>query len=140
MAVSGATVLRKMKKLFDKLGVPDGVIKIRIVNRPGSVFRPSDSPQILSLGRARLLDKEDRIAMGIADADAEVVQIWGGALESSGLYEVTKDALDRAKLPGGGVLIYDRKYSLRTYEAGFTVQGVVSQWTLVCISTGKPTI
>ena len=133
MAVSGTAVLRKMKKLFDKLGVPEGTIRIKIVNRGQSVFGPSEVNQPVSLGRAILNDAVDRERLGITDLDTQTVRIWGGALEPSGIYAVTEDALIRAKLPGGGVLIHDRNYSLLNYEAGFTVQGVVSQWTLTCV-------
>lgn len=133
MAVSGRAVLRKIKKLFLKLGVPEGTVKMRVVNRASSVFGPSDPQEPISLGRAIVNDATDRVAMGITDVDTVTVRIWGGAIETSGLFDVTEDALLRAKLPGGGIVIRGRDYDLDRFEAGFTVQGIVTQWTLVCV-------
>jgi hypothetical protein len=132
MAITGSSTLRKIKKLYTKTGVPAGTVKIVLADRQASVHNPGQTTEPISLGNAILNDADDRASMGITDLDTEVVRIWGGAIESSGLYQVTEEALKRAKLPGGGIIIFDRFYKLKNYEAGFSVKGVVSEWTLVC--------
>jgi hypothetical protein len=139
MAISGPTALRKYKKLFDKIGTPEGTCKIVIVNEGASKFGPAGINAPISLGKAIIDDLADRGdlvgggLMTLADRDTTVVKIWGAAIEASGLYQVTEDALRRAKLPGGGLIIYDRHYALINFHAGFRVGDYAMTWILACV-------
>lgn len=133
MGVNAARVLRKYKKLFNKLGLPAGQVTIRLVDESSSKQAPAELSDPISLGRVIINDETDRELFGnldLDDFDLTTARIHGGAIEESGLYEPTEDALRRAQLPGGAVIIRDREYSLLKYTAGFQVQGVVMQWSL----------
>lgn len=131
----GQEILVDFKDLFEELGTPEGTVKIKLVNDGASKFGPAAVSDPISLGRAIINDVEDRLRLGLTDPDVTVVKMYGAALEASGLYQVTEDSLRRAKLPGGGVVIYDRHYTLKDFLAGFRVGDYVMTWLLTCVGS-----
>lgn len=135
----GPEILVDFKDLFDELGTPEGTVKIVLVNEAASKFAPAGINAPISLGKAILNDADDRAdlvgrgLMSLTDTDSTIVKIWGASIEATGLYQVTEDALRRAKLPGGGLFIYDRFYALRDFVAGFRVGDYCMTWLLTCV-------
>lgn len=137
----GPEILEDFLELFDELGAPEGTVKIVLVTEPASKFGPATVNEPISVGKAIINDVNDRAdlvgrgRLQLNDQDTTVVKIHGGALEASGLYQVTEDALRRAKLPGGGIIIYDRRYALTDFVAGFRVGEIAMTWLLTCVGS-----
>lgn len=126
---SPAEALRRYKKLFLKLGDPEGQIKLRTITVATSVHAPH-SVADLTLYKPIVDDPVDRQEF-LLTPDRKIFHVWGGALVSNGGFVATRDILNKALQPGGGVLYYDILLPLIDYQRGFAMGGTIMEVFLI---------
>lgn len=113
------------------MGEHEPFIQLRIVNiNPTSVHAPATT-QDISIYRPIVDDFEDRMNFGLASADRKLFHIWGGAIDVNGDVATTEATLDKAKVPGGGVLYYGTLLPLLDYQRGFPYGSIVMEYFLI---------
>lgn len=132
----GAQVKTKFRKLYLKLG-PSGYTVTIEIPAGGSVMNPGIEPVTIDVTKWLIEAQAEDIKMLHANQLITVeydriLDMWGGALDSSARISVIEPMLQRVMQYDGAVNFGSYRLKLEDYKFDFVVEGIIPRVFLIC--------